>query len=140
MFLPRDLQGELPLAAHPRLRVTGEIGEQAFEGALTPVRGDWYLLLSKKLLKAIGAVVGDTVEVRFAIADQDAVDVPQALERALAGDAEMRRLWDAQTPGKQRGLAYRVAAAKSDATRAKRIAEVFGILRGDLDMRGKPVR
>ena len=138
VFLPGDLQARLPLGKHPRLRVCGEIGEQPFEGALTPVRGRWYLLLSKKMLKAMGAAVGDTVEVRLAIADQDAVDLPQALAAALGRDAAMRNLWDAQTPGKRRGLAHRVASAKSDITRAKRIAEVFGILRGDLDMRGKP--
>ena len=140
VFLPDDLAAELPLKEYPRLRVTGEVRDYSIEASLTPVRGRWYILLSKKLLHAIGASVGDEVEVRFEIGDQDAVDVPASLKDALARNRKMRALWDKQTPGKQRGLAYRVAAAKTAATQEKRIAEVFGILKGELDMRGKPVR
>ena len=140
VFLPRALHDALPLKTNPRLRITGEINDHPFEAALTPVRGAWYILLSKTTLQAIEAGVGDPVAVRFAIADQDAVEVPPALQAALASDPKMRRLWDAQSPGKQRGLAYRVASAKRAPTQAKRVAEVFAILRGELDMRGKPVR
>ena len=61
-----------------------------------------------------------------------------ALEDAVRGDPALRALWEAQTPGKRRGLAYRVASAKTAATRAKRIAEVFEILQGKRDSRGKP--
>ncbi|MEO1491517.1 MAG: YdeI/OmpD-associated family protein [Pseudomonadota bacterium] len=140
VFVADEVAAGLPLAERPRLRVEGEIGDVPFEASLTPVRGRWYILLSKTMLKSIGAAVGDTIPVRFTIADQDAVAVPDALRAALAEDDGARALWEAATPGKQRGLAYRVASAKTDPTRAKRIAEVFGILRGELDMRGKPIR
>lgn len=139
VFLPGELAQELPLKAYPRLRISGEIGEHPFEAALTPVRGSWYILLSRKMLRALGSGVGDIVEVCFDIADQDAVDIPKALQEALSANGKMDRLWKAQTAGKQRGLAYRVASAKTLATQNKRITEVFGILSGKLDMRGKPV-
>lgn len=140
VFLPDEIAAELPLKTYPRLRVSGEIQDHPIEASLTPVRGRWYILLSKKLLRAVGASVGDEVEVRFEIGDQDAVEVPSALKDALARNRKMLALWDKQTPGKQRGLAYRVASAKTAATQEKRIVEVFGILKGELDMRGKPVK
>ena len=140
VFLPAELAGALPLKEYPRLRISGEAAEQPFEAALTPVRGRWYILLSKKMLKAMEAGLGDVVEVCFRIADQNAVEMPSALERALAADRALARLWDRLTPGRQRGLAYRVAAAKTETTRAKRIAEVAAILRGERDERGRPLK
>jgi len=139
VFVPTEVTQTLPLDDHPRLRVSGEVSDYPIEASLTPVRGRWYILLSKHVLNAIDARVGDMVEVRFKIADQDAVNVPDFLSDALEAHPLERALWDAATPGKKRGLAYRVASAKTDPTRQKRVDEVFGILRGELDMRGKPI-
>ena len=139
VFVPAEICDALPLDEHPRLRVTGEVNDHPIEASLTPTRGAWYVLLSKKFLAQIDARVGDVVDVRFGVADQGAVVVPDALARALEQDAKMGALWDAATPGRRRGLAYMVTSAKADATKAKRIQTVFGILRGDLDARGNPV-
>ena len=139
VFLPPHLSDRLPLDAHPRLRISGEVNDHPFEASLTPVRGRWYILLSKRTLRAIGALVGDTVSIRFRVADQDAVEVPPALEEALRGNAALQALWEGLTAGKRRGLAYRVASAKTPATQAKRIAEVFEIIEGKRDLRGRPV-
>ncbi|MEL7491107.1 MAG: YdeI/OmpD-associated family protein [Pseudomonadota bacterium] len=136
VFLPKPLHKDLPLEQHPRLRLTGEINDHPFDAALTPVRGRWYILLSKKVLKAINAMIGDTVEVRFDIANQDAVDIPDRLQAALKTDKQMMKLWNEQTPGMQRGLAYRVASAKMEKTQAKRVNEVFSILKGERKFRG----
>ncbi|MEL6374250.1 MAG: YdeI/OmpD-associated family protein [Pseudomonadota bacterium] len=138
VFVPPQVAEDLPLDQHPRLRVKGEINDHPFASALTPVRGAWYILLSKAMLKAIEAEVGDTVDVRFACDDQDAVDVPEALATALAQDAAIAKAWDALTPGKQRGLAYLVASAKRAETQAKRVADVFAVLRGERDIRQAP--
>ena len=78
------------------------------------------------------------MEIRFAIADQDRVNVPDTLRAALLEDAEVEALWSAQTPGKRRGLAYMVATAKTEPTRLKRVEKVFSILRGEVDMKGNP--
>jgi Bacteriocin-protection, YdeI or OmpD-Associated/Domain of unknown function (DUF1905) len=138
-WLPDDIAAQLPLAEYPKLRVTGEANDVAFSAALMPVRGRWYILFSKKALKAMDANVGDDVHIAFDIADQDAVDVPEALARAMEEDSELATLWDQQTAGKQRGLAYRVATAKSAETQAKRIAEVRDMMTGKRDARGKLV-
>ena len=128
VFLPRELQTELPLKQYPRLRIEAEVGEFPLNGALQPVRGDWYLLLSKSMLKQGGWKLGDDVRVRFRVADQDAVEVPEALQDALDGNEDAAEAWEKLTPGKRRGLAYRVATAKTQPTREKRVAEVLETL------------
>ena len=138
-YLPQAIVAALPLEAHPRLCISGEVNEYPFEATLTPVRDAWYILFSKKT-QAIDVRVGDEVDIRFRVADQDAVEVPPALRAALDGNAAMAALWAGLTPGKQRSLAYRVGSAKTAATRAKRIAEVFGIMQGKRDLRGNALR
>ena len=140
VYVPDAVAASLPLDEHPRLRINAEVDDYPLDAALSPVRGQWYILLSKKMLSAIGRRVGDTVTVRFRIADQNAVEVPESLLAALRGDAQMQPLWDALTPGKQRSLAYRVGSAKSPETQARRIAEVFDIMTGKRDAYGKLVK
>ncbi len=41
VFLPTEIAAALPLAEHPRLRFTGEIGDVPLSGAWQPVRGRW---------------------------------------------------------------------------------------------------
>jgi len=139
IFVPEELKAQLPLGEYPKLRISGEVDDHPIEAALTPVRGEHYILLSKKLLAAIGKGLGKEVELRFRIADQDAVEVPERLEAALARDAAMRALWQAATPGKQRALAYMVASAKRAATQEQRIAKVTAVLRGEIDLNGNPL-
>ncbi|MEM1285548.1 MAG: YdeI/OmpD-associated family protein [Pseudomonadota bacterium] len=140
VFLPEELETQLPFDTYPRLRIEGEIGGAPYQGACTPVRGRHYLLLSNSFLDDIGAEVGDEIEVRFAIADQKAVDVPIALIHALQENPDMQALWDALTPGKQRGLAYLVANAKTAPTIARRIDQVFDMMKGKRDARGKLIK
>ncbi|MEM9423053.1 MAG: YdeI/OmpD-associated family protein [Pseudomonadota bacterium] len=96
-------------------------------------------MLSKRTLSAIDARAGDLLEIRFKISNQDAVNVPEFLSDALEKHPVELALWQTATPGKKRSLAHRVASPKTDLTRQKRVNEVFGILRGELDVRGKPI-
>lgn len=129
VFLPAALEAELPFAAHSRLRVEGEIAEVPVEGAWMPAGdGRRYFIVAPRVLKDAGVAVGDLVEMRFRIADQDAVDVPPELAAELTADPDARAAWDALTPGKRRGLTYRVHGAKARATRMRRVAEVMAML------------
>ena len=128
VYLPKDVAAESPLQENPRLRVRGEIGEFAFSGARQPTGGKWYLKLSKEFLKKLECGVGDWVNVRFNIDDQDAVDLPEGLRIALAEDAEFRLVWEKLTPGKQRSWALPVGQAKGAATIQKRVAELRATL------------
>lgn len=118
----------------------GEINDEPIDAGLTPVRGRWYILLSKAFLKRHGLGVADEVNVRFSLSDPQAVDVPKALAQALDNDVVAKALWQEQTAGMQRGLAYRVSSAKRDATIAARVAEVLDVLRGKRSLRTKPAR
>jgi hypothetical protein len=125
VFLPDRLAARPPFDGTPRVRARGEVGGVPFAGAWQPVRGRRYLMLSKAMLRAGGFGPGDTVDVWFALDDPDAVDVPDALRRALDADPASARAWDALTPGHRRGLAHRVASARMPATIERRVAEVL---------------
>jgi hypothetical protein len=125
VYLPEDLAGALPLDRYRRLRVEAEVNGVPLKAALMPTGGRWYLMLSKKLLKRAGLTLGDPAHVTFAVADQDAVDVLPPLAEALDAEPDLRAAWEALTPGKRRGLAHRVASAKTAPTIAKRVAEVI---------------
>lgn len=126
LFLPAELREALPFDQYPRLRVDGEVNDVPLEGAFIPTGdGRNYVILNPKLLKATGLTLGDMAEMRFRIDDQDRVDVPQDLAAALNRDPDVKALWDALTPGKKRGIAYSVDAAKRRETGDKRIAAAF---------------
>lgn len=129
LFLPADIEPQLPFAQFPRLRVTGEIADVPVRGAWQPVGdGRRYFIVSPKVLRATDFGVGDLVEMRFSIDDQDYVEIPDALSEALETDAPLAEAWRALTPGKQRFHAHRVMSAKTAPTIAKRLAEVRALL------------
>ena len=133
VYLPLQIERDLPFDAHPRLRVTGEIADVPFEGAWQPSGdGRRYLIVPKQVFAAASVAVGDRVEVRFKIADQNAVDMPPELERALSADADLEAKWVALTPGAKRAFAYRVSSAKTQRTRTKRLGEVSQMVREGL--------
>lgn len=131
LFMPLDLAATLPFARHPRLRVEGEIADVPVAGAWMPSGdGRRYFIVAPRVLKDAGVDVGDRVEMRFAIADQDAVEMPDELGRALSADRAAGAAWEALTAGKQRGMTHRIHGAKGAATRARRVAEVISELTG----------
>jgi len=106
VYLPAEVAAHLSPKENPRLGVRGEIGEFAFSEAWQPTGGKWYLKLSKNFLKRAECGVGDWVNVRFNIDDQDVVDLPEALVAALAADRKFSAAWKKLTAGKKRGIAY----------------------------------
>jgi len=143
LFLPDELAAELPFDQHPRLRVEGEIADVPVQGAWMPTGdGRRYFMVSPAVLKAARPEPGQLLEMRFRIDEQERVDVPEALAAALARDGEAAAAaWDALTPGKRRGIAHLVAAAKTPPTQARKVAEVIEALRaGDVSRFGPPAR
>jgi hypothetical protein len=130
VYLPSEVKAQLPLDEFPRLRVRGEMDDFPFHGAWQPAGGDWFLMINKAVMKQGGYQLGDWIHVRFNIDDQDAVDVPEALQNCLKTDRKLRAAWEGLTPGKQRGMAYQVATAKTAATIEKRIEKIKSMLLG----------
>ena len=131
VFMPQAFESQLPFDRYTRLRVDGEISDVPISNEIIPTGGGRrYLIVSPKVLKDAGVTLGDEVTVRFRVADQDHVDVPDALIRALKADDPAREAWDALTPGKKRALAYRVAGAKTQPTIERRVNEVLETLTG----------
>lgn len=131
LFMPETLAGQLPLAAHPRLRVRGEIVDIPVSGAWLPAGdGRRYFIVSPAVRKGTGARLGDRLDMRFVIDDPDRVDVPPALAAALAAQPALRAAWENLSPGKRRGLAHPVAQAKTAETIRRRVQAVVAMLSG----------
>lgn len=128
VYLPPEVKSQLPLKENPRLRVRGELDDYPFQGAWQPTGGDWYLMINKSVMKRGGYQLGDWINVRFNIDDQSAVDVPEALQDRLRADRRLRAAWEKLTPGRQRGMAYQVATAKTAKTIDKRIEKITSML------------
>ncbi len=131
VFLDERLLSELPLKTNPRLRIEADISGVPVKGAWQPARGKWYLMLPKAPLKLAGISLGDVVEVAFKVLPQDDVDIPKELLELLAGDKHAKKSWDLLTAGKQRSLAYPIAAAKRAQTVTERLAYVSQVLHGE---------
>jgi hypothetical protein len=131
VYLPPALATALPFDRQPRVRFDGEIADVPVQGAWQSAgaAGRWYAMVSPAVCRAAGLTLGAVVEVRFNVADPNAVQVPEELADALDADALARAAWDALTPGRRRGLAHRIATARKEATRHARSAELIAGLR-----------
>lgn len=126
LFMPPRFETELPFKEYPRLRVEGEIADVPVRGAWMPVGdGRRYFIVSPEVKKQTGFDVGDVVQMRFRIDDQDHVDIPTNLQLALNEDEGAVTQWDKLTAGKKRMFTFHVASAKTAPTEARRIAEAM---------------
>jgi hypothetical protein len=122
LFLPERFEAVPPFDRLATVRVDGEMADVPVAGAWMPTGdGRRWFIVSPHVLRTAEIKLGSVVEMRFRIDDQNRVDVPDALAAALANDADARAAWDALTPGKRRGLAHGVKAAKSPETIRKRV-------------------
>ena len=126
LFMPPHFEHELPFDAYPRLRVEAEIADVPVRGAWMPVGdGRRYFVVSPEVKKQTGFDVGDLVEMRIRIDDQDRVDIPESLQLALDGDEAVNAEWEALTAGKKRMFTFHVGSAKTAPTEARRVAEAM---------------
>jgi hypothetical protein len=140
IFLPPEIESALELSKHPRLRVEGEIADYPFNAAIIPSRQGRHIILSRDLLQAAGLRLGHIVEVRFNIADQDAVALPEELERALDANQQARDAWRALTPGRRRGLAHLVGKLKGADARNRKADALVDLLSKGGPLPGPPSR
>jgi hypothetical protein len=132
VYLPPDIAATLPFSQAPRLRTEADVAGVPVKGAWQPSGGRWYLMLPKAPLRRAGLRIGSVVEVAFRLSPQDEVDLPAELAELLASQRLVSEAWQKLTAGKQRGLAYMVSSAKKPETRAAHLAQVQGIVLGEL--------
>ncbi|SEW46294.1 protein of unknown function [Cognatiyoonia koreensis] len=122
--LPDEVMQEL--GKQGAKRVEGEINDHPINLALTkaPVIDQTFLYAGKTLLKECDITPGEDVEVRLRKADPNDVETPADVAQALRA-AGKTDLWNALTPGRQRGLLHQIQAAKRAETRKKRIAALI---------------
>jgi hypothetical protein len=81
--------------------------------------------------QATGRGAGDDIEVRLDVDDAPReVEVPEALAAELARDAVASAAWEKLSFSRQRAHAESITGAKTDDTRAKRVAKVLAALHG----------
>ncbi|MEO0392337.1 MAG: YdeI/OmpD-associated family protein [Pseudomonadota bacterium] len=136
IFLPPEFENHLPFKQYPRLRVEGEIADVPVRGAWLPVGdGRRYFIISPGVLKSAEVQIGDLVEMRFRIDDQDYVDMPTTLKIAVTKNPDIAQKWDNLTPGKRRMFASHVASAKTPKTEQKRLGEALKAIRLECSLR-----
>lgn len=117
------------LQAQGAKRVEGEINDHPVNLAIatSPAIDGFFLWAGKSLLDEIGIAPGDRFEVTLRKANADKVEMPDDVILALR-QAERSDLWNALTPGKQRGLLHGINTAKRPETRIKRITKMVSDL------------
>lgn len=91
---------------------------------------DAFLVMSRGILRAIGAAPGDLVVVNiWSDPDPDHVDIPEEFEAVLDQDEAAASRFDAMTPGMKRSLVHYIASAKRTETRIKRSFQMAERLR-----------
>lgn len=128
--LPKPASKKLP--SRGQVAVSGTINGHAFQTVVEPDGefGHW-ISVDKKLQKAAGAALGDTVRVEVAPAEEwPEPRVPADLKKALdAAPAPIRELWKTITPMARWEWVRWVNETKNPETRSKRVVVSISKLR-----------
>ena len=121
-------------------RVKGKFDDYAFSKmALIPMgKGDFILALNATVRKAIRKGKGDRLNVEMEV-DKTRLAPPKDLLACLADEPTALAFFKTLTPGHQNYFGKWVDAAKTDATRARRIGQVVTAMTRSMDF-GQMVR
>jgi len=119
-----------------RARVRGTLSGVEFRSNLMRYGGVVWLGVHKATAEAACVAHGDPVTVEMALDETPrVVEVPEALQRALDGDAAAREAFDGLAFTHRKEYAQWVAEAKKDETRDRRVAETIEGLRAGRKLR-----
>ena len=106
-------------------------GAYTYSTSIASMGGRFLVSFNAATRAATGRGAGDEIEVRLEVDDAPrTVDVPAALQAALAGDPAATAAWEALPFSTQKAHAQSVSDAKTDVTRQRRLAKVVESLRG----------
>ena len=126
-FDAREAFGE----ARPAVR--GSLNGAPFRGRLSVYGGRTYLGLNRTVRESAGIAVGDRVDVVLERDDGPReVEVPEALEAALAADGEARAAFERLSFTHRLEYARLVAEARREDTRSRRVERAVAMLRSGI--------
>jgi hypothetical protein len=123
---PHDVQ-EL-FGKRGEVRVKCLINGVAADRALMPTKSGYHILVFGGDLRKKAGIrkVGDLVTIELWLdPEPDRINIPEALAETLDFLPEMKAAWEKLTPGMKRSMCYWVGSAKTEATQAKRVAELL---------------
>lgn len=110
-----------------RLSVRGAINGFAIRTSAMPYGdGSHHIMFNKAMQAGSKAAVGDTVLVEVEPdLKEPKVNLPADLKKALAGDADAKKMWTDITPRARVEWIDWIASAKKEDTRARRVAKTI---------------
>ncbi|HRE01439.1 MAG TPA: YdeI/OmpD-associated family protein, partial [Ilumatobacteraceae bacterium] len=104
-------------------------GAYSYRNTIASMGGQYLISFNAATRKATGRGAGDEVEVTLEADEQPrVVEVPEPLAAALAEDPQAARAWAALSYSHQRQHAEAITSAKTDETRARRVAKTIEAL------------
>jgi hypothetical protein len=126
--VPADVVESFGRGRRVPVRVT--IGPHTYRSTIAVMDGRYLLPLSAENREAAGVAAGDAVEVALELDDAPReIDVPDDLSAALDAEPAARATFDGLSNSNKRYHALQVQGAKTDETRARRIAKAVAVLR-----------
>jgi hypothetical protein len=109
------------------VRVKGTMNGVPIDRALMPRKSGYHMIvLSAELRKKANVEIGEKAVFEIWLNDRpDELELSEELKETLAFFPEFAQAWEKLTPGMKRGMCYWVGSAKTEATRAKRVAELL---------------
>lgn len=106
-------------------------GDYQYRNTISSMGGQFLVSFNAETRAATGRGAGDEIEVRLDLDDAPrTVDVPADLAAAFASDPAAGAAWSKLSFSNQRRHADSINGAKTDETRARRLAKVLGELGG----------
>jgi hypothetical protein len=127
VLVPDDIvQG---LGGRGRTPVNATFNGLPYRGSIVKMDGVWCLGVLKAIVAELGIDFGDPIEVTVELDTQTRiVDSPDDLKQILSADENAAMAWEELSYTRRKELAGSLAGAKRPETRAKRLAEIVGIL------------
>jgi hypothetical protein len=112
-----------------RFPVAATLNGYTWRTSVVRMGGEFLLGLSREVRAAAGVQAGDTAQLRLELDTKPReVEVPEALEAALAADRTARAAYDRLAYTHRKEFARWIAEAKKDETRERRVAQAIAML------------